>query len=290
MVKPRLFRTIQHLALIISLSIMASTFANADQPVTVTHLAGSVHMLEGKGGNIGISAGEDGFILIDDQFADMAAPIEAALKPLSNGKRFYVVNTHYHADHTGGNAHFSTTRNATVFAHNNVMIRLQNDDKTSPEALPVVTYKDGVSLHLNNEIIHVRHLSAGHTDGDSIVYFERTDILHTGDLFFNGMFPYIDLSSGGDVRGYSANVHSLIERVDIDTKIIPGHGPQATRKDLEKFANMIDQSISWMEHQKSKKLSLEQIQSGDKPDWFAQWSWNFIPTERWVTTLYEGIE
>ena len=173
----------------------------ADVEVKATAIKGSVHMLTGAGGNIGVSAGEDGVLIIDDQFAPLAEKIAAQLGQLGSDKPKYVINTHYHGDHTGSNAFFHSHKGATILAHENVRVRLADDEKVKPEALPTITYEDGIKIYFNGETLHVMHLAVGHTDGDSVVWFEQPNVMHTGDLFFNGRFPYIDQGAGGNVGG-----------------------------------------------------------------------------------------
>ncbi len=271
-------------------SIMSATvnaddrFANVQietQPVN-----GSVHMLVGAGGNIGVSAGDDGILIVDDQFAPLAGKISAALNALGGDSPKYIINTHYHGDHTGSNAVFAEQHDATVFAHENVRIRLASAKEANPASFPVVTYQDGLKFHFNDETIHVFHLFAGHTDGDSAVWFENANVVHTGDLFFKDMFPYIDLGAGGTVTGYMASVDAIISRIDDDTKIIPGHGPLATRADYQKFLNMIQSTHAYVQGLKLEGKTVEQVLEIGLEDKWDAWSWQFINEERWIRTLY----
>ncbi|TPV56473.1 MBL fold metallo-hydrolase [Aestuariibacter sp. GS-14] len=250
------------------------------------HLAGSVHMLTGAGGNIGVSAGEDGVLIIDDQFAPLAPKISAALGELGNNTPSYVINTHFHGDHTGSNAFFHDNKGATIFAHDNVRVRLASDSSVATSALPVVTYEQGVKIHFNGETLHVFHLPASHTDGDSVVWFEQPNVLHTGDLFFNGLFPYIDLGAGGTVAGYIRSVEVLLDRIDEDTKIIPGHGPLATKQDYQAFLAMMKATLAFVNAQKAKGMSVDEVVEAGLPDEWQSWNWNFITEEKWIRTLY----
>ncbi|WP_034475150.1 MBL fold metallo-hydrolase [Aestuariibacter salexigens] len=259
-------------------------FANVE--IKTTPIKGSVYMLEGSGGNIGVSAGEDGILIIDDQYAPLAERIAAALAEISPAPTRYVVNTHYHGDHTGSNAFFHEHKDATIFAHENVRVRLASDDKTAPATLPVVTYEDGVKFHFNGETIHVFHLPEAHTDGDSAVWFEQQNVLHTGDLFFNGRFPYIDLGAGGTVKGYIAAIETLLDKVTDDTIIIPGHGGLATPQDYAKTLDMIKQTNAYVQDLKRQGMGVEQIIEKGLPEEWADWSWRFINEERWIKTLY----
>lgn len=258
----------------------------ADVEITDTPLSGSVHMLQGSGGNIGVSAGDDGILIIDDQYEPLAEKIATALGKLGSDKPKYIINTHYHGDHTGSNAFFHEHKGSTIFAHENVRVRLANDDKVADAALPVVTYKDGIKLHFNGETLHVMHLPNGHTDGDSVVWFEEPDVLHTGDLFFNERFPFIDLKSGGSVEGYITSVKTLLGKIDDDTVIIPGHGPLATKADYQAFLEMIEATRDIVQKHKADGMSVDDIVEQGLGDKWSAWSWNFITEERWINTLY----
>jgi cyclase len=255
--------------------------------IEATALKGSVHMLTGMGGNIGVSAGDDGILIIDDQFAPLAEKIATALGELGSDKPKYVINTHYHDDHTGSNAFFHSHKGATILAHDNVRVRLANDEKVSPDALPAITYENGIKLHFNGETIHIMHLESGHTDGDSIVWFEQPDIMHTGDLFFNGLFPFIDLNSGGSVKGYIESVKQVLAKIDDDTVLIPGHGELSNKAEYTTFLAMIEETFAFVKAQKAKGMSLEAITEAGLDSKWDKWAWSFISEEKWIATLYE---
>lgn len=258
----------------------------ADVEVKATAIKGSVHMLTGMGGNIGVSAGDDGILIIDDQFAPLAEKIAAQLGQLGNNAPKYVINTHYHGDHTGSNAFFHSHKGATILAHENVRIRLANDEKVKPEALPAITYEDGIKIHFNGETLHVMHLEVGHTDGDSVVWFEQPNVMHTGDLFFNGMFPYIDQGAGGNVEGYMESVTQLLKKIDDDTVIIPGHGKLSYKAEYKRFLAMIDETFNYVKALKQEGKTLDEVKALGLEEKWADWSWNFITEEKWITTLY----
>ncbi|WP_100644445.1 MBL fold metallo-hydrolase [Alteromonas facilis] len=260
-------------------------FANVE--MDVKHLNNSVHMMVGSGGNIGLSAGDDGILMIDDQYAPLAEKISAALEGFGTDKPRYVVNTHYHGDHTGSNAFFQDTKGATIFAHENVRIRLASDPEVAAAALPVVTYQDGLKFHFNGETIHVIHLPGGHTDGDSIVWFEQSNVMHTGDLFFRDWFPYVDLKAGGSVDGYLASIAHVLDMINDETQVIPGHGALATKADLISFKNMIEETKQYVQKLKADGLSEDQaVEKGLESKW-DEWAWQFITEERWIRTLYK---
>ena len=259
----------------------------ADVEVKATAIKGSVHMLTGAGGNIGVSAGEDGVLIIDDQFAPLAEKIAAQLGELGSDKPKYVINTHYHGDHTGSNAFFHTHKGATILAHENVRVRLANDEKIKPEALPTITYEDGIKIYFNGETLHVMHLAVGHTDGDSVVWFEQPNVMHTGDLFFNGRFPYIDQGAGGNVVGYMDSVKQLLTKINDETVIIPGHGDISNKQEYSAFLAMISETFDYVKALKQDGKTLDEVKAMGLDDKWADWSWDFINEEKWITTLYK---
>jgi glyoxylase-like metal-dependent hydrolase (beta-lactamase superfamily II) len=214
--------------------------------VKATKVAGTVYMLTGAGGNIGVSVGEDGMVLVDDQYAALAPKIEAALKTISTKPLRFVLNTHYHGDHTGGNGYFG--RNATILAQENVRKRMTVETSNfwgekvpaSPKgSLPVITFNDTATVHLNGEDIRAVHFPNGHTDGDSVIWFTQSNVVHMGDDFFNGTFPFIDVDNGGSAKGMIAAAEKVASMIPADTKVIPGHGPLGDRDSLRKFAEML---------------------------------------------------
>jgi glyoxylase-like metal-dependent hydrolase (beta-lactamase superfamily II) len=262
-----------------------------------TKLAGSVWMLEGAGGNIGVSSGSDGLLIVDDQFLPLADKIKAALKGISpNGKLAFLVNTHWHGDHTGGNRVFG--KEATIVAQSNVRKRLaapqdrggQTSEASPKEALPVVTFEDGLTLWFNGEEIEVVHVPHGHTDGDSVIFFKTSNVVHMGDQFFNGRFPFIDVDSGGDVANYVKNVADMLARIPADAKVIPGHGAPANVADLKAFHTMLIKTTDYVRGQIAKGMTLEEAKKAGLPDEWKSWSWGFISTERWVEILYGSLK
>ena len=287
------FRTHILAALIATSPFALSSFSTAnaqdrfaDVEVKATAIKGSVHMLTGAGGNIGVSAGEDGVLIIDDQFAPLAEKIAAQLGELGSDKPKYVINTHYHGDHTGSNAFFHSHKGATILAHENVRVRLASDEKIKPEALPAITYEDGIKIYFNGETLHVMHLAVGHTDGDSVVWFEQPNVLHTGDLFFNGRFPYIDQGAGGNVEGYMDSVKQLLAKIDNETVIIPGHGDISNKQEYTAFLAMITETFNYVKALKQEGKTLDEVKAVGLEEKWASWSWNFINEEKWITTLY----
>lgn len=266
--------------------------------VKATHVGGKVWMLEGAGGNIGVSAGEDGLLMVDDQYEEMAPKIKAALAALAgggNGQLKFVVNTHWHGDHTGGNKVFGSE--APILAQTNVRRRLSTEqtvmgNKVPPSpkvALPVVTYDQSVALHWNGEEIKVVHFPHGHTDGDSIIFFTGSNVVHMGDDFFNGTFPFIDLGSGGSVQGLIDNVTKTLGMIQADTKVIPGHGPLGTRADLEKFRDMLVETTDIVRRRMEAGESLEKMQAEGLPDKFKPLGAGFITPKLWIQTIRDSL-
>ncbi|EDP72445.1 putative secreted hydrolase [Flavobacteriales bacterium ALC-1] len=238
-------KTLKHLSILL-IFITATVNAQGrfdNVEIKTTKLSEHTYMLEGAGGNIGVSVGEDGVFVIDDQFAPLSKKILTAIKELSDMPLKFLVNTHYHGDHTGGNENM-TEAGATIIAHDNVKKRLeakQRDGSFKPkEALPVITFNDKLNITINDESVAVFHVEHAHTDGDAILYFTESNVLHTGDTYFNGRYPYIDLNSGGSVNGYIEAAKRGLMVIDDETKIIPGHGKVSNKEEYKGFLTMLE--------------------------------------------------
>ena len=265
--------------------------------IKATKVAGNVYMLQGSGGNIGVSVGDDGLLIVDDQFAPLADKIRAALKGLADKKLRFILNTHWHGDHTGGNVAFGPE--ATIIAHDNVRKRLATEQKsavfnsTTPaspkEALPVITFNDSLSVHFNGEDIRAIHFPHGHTDGDSVIFFSSSNVVHLGDDFFAGRFPFVDLESGGSVEGLVKNIGELIGKIPADAKLIPGHGPISTLDDLKSYHRMLQQTTEIVRGKITAGKTLDQIKTEGLPAEWAPWGTGFIKTDRWVETIYKSL-
>jgi glyoxylase-like metal-dependent hydrolase (beta-lactamase superfamily II) len=263
--------------------------------IKATKVAGNIYMLEGAGGNIGVSAGVDGILIVDDQFAPLAEKIRAALKAINPGQLRFVLNTHYHGDHTGSNPVFG--KEATIIAHDNVRGRLATEQTVrgekipaSPkEALPVITFNQSVSIHFNGEEIRAIHFPDGHTDGDSVIFFTASNVVHMGDHFFKGRFPFIDLEHGGTVEGLTRNIETVIARVPADVKIIPGHGALSTLDDLKLYRRMLTETTAHVRKGMSEGKTLEQLKTAGFPDEWKTWGSGFINSGFWVETIYNSL-
>lgn len=254
-----------------------------DAEVAVHPVGGSVSMLEGKGGNVAVSAGPDGLLMVDNQFADMAPKLRAAMDGLSKAPLRFLVNTHVHGDHTGGNAVFGAL--APIVAHVNVRSRLAESGDKPIAALPVVTFEDRLTLYVNGEEIEVRHVANAHTDGDSIVWFRGSNVLHLGDTFFHKRFPFIDLDSGGSVRGLTRVIGELLAQLPKDIKIIPGHGPLATLDDLAGYHAMLIDCQKLVADALAAGKDAKAMKEAKLLSKYDAYSWNFISAERFIDVL-----
>jgi cyclase len=248
-------------------------------------VAGNVSMLIGAGGNIGVSAGADGILIIDDQFAPLAGRIKDAIEALGSSVPKFVVNTHFHGDHTGSNEEFGV--GSLIIAHENVRKRLQAGNAAA-SALPVVTYDDDVTLHFNGEEITLIHMPAGHTDTDSVVMFADSNVIHMGDHFFNGGFPFVDLANGGTVQGLISNVEKALSWISDDTSIIPGHGPLATKSDLMDFYGVVKDTSVAIRVMKSQRMTKEEIVAAGLDSMYESWGQGYINEQRWIETVFDS--
>jgi glyoxylase-like metal-dependent hydrolase (beta-lactamase superfamily II) len=281
--------------LLFAISVTAQTdFSKVE--IKVTKVAGNVYMLEGAGGNIGVSVGDDGILIVDDQFAPLADKIRAALKGIADKKLRFILNTHWHGDHTGGNVVFGPE--APVIAHDNVRKRMAVEQKsevfkrTTPaspkEALPVITFNQNLTVHFNGEEIRAIHFPQGHTDGDSVIFFVSSNVVHLGDDFFAGRFPFVDLESGGSVEGLTKNIGEIITKIPNGAKLIPGHGPLSGLEDLMNYHNMLVTTSDIVRAKIKAGKTLEQIKSEGLPDTWKSWGTGFIKTDVWLETIYRS--
>ena len=283
-------------------SMLVAAAASAQQDfdrveIKATKVAGNVWMLKGSGGNIAATVGDDGVAIVDSQFAPLSTKIHAALAQLSPKPVKFVLNTHWHFDHTGGNAGFADT--ATLFAHENVRKRMQKGDTilsmvvepAAPAALPVVTFEQGLSLWWNGEEIRAIHTVPGHTDGDTVIWFTKSNVVHFGDDFVTYGFPFVDLKSGGSVTGLVKAIDSILPQIPKDAKIIPGHGDVSTVDDVRKFRSAIDEMVGAVKKGLQAGKSVEQMQ---KDHVLAAWeSWGgknkFVSADDFIAVIAQDL-
>jgi cyclase len=264
--------------------------------IETVKLSDTVYMLKGAGGNITACIGFDGVLLIDTEYAQLYEKIIDALHKLGGDKIRYVINTHWHGDHTSGNINFA--KDAPIIAHKNVRETMMHPkprmgrtaEPAKPEALPTIVYDTELNIYMNGENVEFFHIPLGHTDGDTGIYFTKSNILVTGDLFFNGSFPYIDLTNGGNVVFYTDGVKFLLDKINDETKIVPGHGNLASKKDFERFFEMLKGTIEYVAEKIVDGKTLDEIQKEDLPEEWSAWGKGFISNKTWIEFIYKSFE
>ncbi|HYL86686.1 MAG TPA: MBL fold metallo-hydrolase [Candidatus Angelobacter sp.] len=271
--------------------------------IKVTKVSGNIYMLEGAGGNIAAAVGEDGIVLVDDQFAPLADKIQAALKDLgiTNKPVRFVINTHYHGDHTGGNEPFNNA-GSTLIAHDNVRKRLESggtagnggsikmENKPAAKgALPIITFQHDVTVHLNGEDIRAMHFPSGHTDGDSIIFFPKNNVVHMGDDFVRYGFPFIDVSAGGSVQGIIDAMEKTTAQLPADVKVIPGHGALSNLDDVRAYTKMLKETSAVVQKAINEKKTLEQMKQAKILGPWEKFSGSFVNSDAFIETLYNSL-
>lgn len=268
----------------------------ADVTIETIPVAGNVHMLfSGVAGNVAVSAGEDGILVVDDKVGPLADRLRAAIAGVSEGELAFLLNTHWHGDHTGANPAFG--EEATIVAHHNVRQRLSTRQEARgnvveplpDEGLPVITFGDSLSIWFNGEEIRAIHLPRGHTDGDVAVWFTGSNVVHMGDQYFSNMLPFVDLDSGGDVVAYAANVAAVLELVPDDAKVIPGHGELSTVAELREFHRMLVETIGAVRDGIEAGDDLEALKAAGLPAPWGEWAWGFITEEAWIEIVHASL-
>jgi len=293
----------------IAVSFLLSLFSNAafahkkhenenqtqDVTVKTVKITDKVYMLQGRGGNVGASVGADGILIVDDDYAQVSAKLAEALKALGSEKPRFIFNTHWHGDHTEGNKFFG--KDSLILAHTNVRQRLSVEsmvlgNKVQPYpkfALPVLTYDQSVSVHFNDEEIRAVHYPNGHTDGDSVIFFTKANVVHLGDDFFVGRFPFVDLDNGGNVQGLTKNIGDIIAKLPADVKIIPGHGALSTLKDLKDYHQMLIETTDAVQKGMMSGKALEGLKKDGLPAKYKSWGEGFIKTDFWIETIHRSL-
>ncbi len=281
-----------------------STASGQDQEfdkvkIKIVKAAENVHMLMGSGGNIGVCTGDDGVFLVDDQFAPLTEKIKAAIGKISNKDIRFLINTHWHFDHVGGNENIGEA-GAVIIAHENVRNRMSTDQfidffqkqiPASPKiALPIITFTQDITFHLNEDEIHVFHVKNAHTDGDAIVYFQNSNVIHTGDIYFASLYPFIDTGSHGSVNGVIDAARYVLSIIDDDTKVIPGHGHLSNKAELSEYVDMLINLRDKISKPISEGKTLNEIQA-EKPtqEYDEKWGHGFLSPDQFVQILYNDL-
>lgn len=292
--------------LIAALAVLATglaplAVATAADEVTIgtVPITGQLYMLTGQGGNLGLLVGPDGTFLIDDQFAPLTDKILAAIKAVGGEQPKFLINTHYHGDHTGGNENLGR-RGSLIVAHDNVRERLvdgsylaafqMQSPPTASQGLPVVTFGADLSFHLNGETVHAIHVPHAHTDGDSFIHFQSSNVIHTGDIFFNGFYPFIDVRHGGSLKGMIRAAERILALCDAQTTIIPGHGPLADKAQLAGYRQMLGIAYQRLKELRVAGKTVEEAMAA-KPlaDLEETWGGGLFSGDRWIELVYAGI-
>lgn len=271
--------------------LLLSTTAQADDgPVTAQKLSEHVYVLFGQGGNIAASVGDDGIYIIDDQFAKLSDDIKKTISDLKPGSAEFVINTHHHGDHTGGNENFAKA-GAHVIAHDNVHKRLEEQHGEGSDFLPRISFGRDLKLHFNNEHAHVVHYEHAHTDGDSVIFFSNDNIVHMGDIYFNfGSLPFVDVDSGGSVDGILAAVNDVVNQIDGNTKVIPGHGKVSDRSGLIAYGKLVQNAKNVMLKAMQNNASLEQVLKADPLAELNLEYAGWLPKEKVTTLFYRSLK
>lgn len=281
---------------------LASSMAIAEEhhaenkTFTVSDIKPGFHLLQGKGGNILLSEGTEGLLIVDSDYSEMTPALEKTLARYDGGLK-YVLNTHWHGDHTQGNQ--TLGHKADIIAHDNVYTRLNSRQEVKlfnmvsepydAHALPNITFDHSLTLHFNNETIKALHLPNGHTDGDSIIFFENANIVHMGDHYFNGMFPFVDVDSQGSVRGIANNIAGMLDKIDDKTVVVPGHGAISNKKELVSYKDMLLGTANEVEAMMKDSMSLQAIQDkGLSKQWDA-WGHGFIKEKVWISIVHSSL-
>lgn len=269
---------------------LISSVAQSEVTFNVEKITDNLHVLYGRGGNIAISTGGDGIYIVDDQFANLSEQIKKKISALQPGSAEFIINTHYHKDHTGGNENFAKD-GGHIIAHHNVHKRLKVEHGSNSKHLPVLTFGHDMALHFNAEKAEIRHFAHAHTDGDSVIYFNNANVVHMGDLYFNlGGLPFVDVQGGGSLSGLISAIEQVISDIDGQTKVIPGHGPLSDRDGLKIYLALLKKARTLMTAAMDGKKSLESVQKLDPLGPLNLKYANWLPKERVVKLFYLSLK
>jgi glyoxylase-like metal-dependent hydrolase (beta-lactamase superfamily II) len=292
-------RTLLTVVIALILFNVSTLRAQDDVKIEAIPVTDNIYMLTGNGGNIGLFLGNDGTFIVDDQFAPLTDKILAVIKSVGGDTPRFLINTHFHGDHTGGNENLGKA-GTLIISHDNVRRRLVNGsfietfgmnappaDKT---ALPVITFSEDMHFHINDEAVRAIHVASAHTDGDSFIHFENANVVHAGDVFFNGFYPFIDVDNGGSMRGTIEAVDVILAMTDSDSKIIPGHGPLGDKAQLQAYRDMLDTVYTRLLRLKNDGVSVEDaITQEPLNDFEATWGGGFFKGDKWISIIYPGV-
>jgi glyoxylase-like metal-dependent hydrolase (beta-lactamase superfamily II) len=278
---------------------LAATIQAGGEKIIPVPITKQIYMITGEGGNIGLFFGEEGTFLIDDQFAPLTEKIVEAIKSVGGDYPKFLINTHYHGDHTGGNENLGKG-GTLIFSHDNVRERLSTGSfleefnvkqaVVAREGLPVVTFSEDISFHLNGDSIRAIHVPHSHTDGDSVIYFKAANVIHAGDIFFNGFYPFIDVNHGGSLKGMIKAVDKILTLADDNTKIIPGHGPLADKAQLANYRQMLGMAYERLRKLKAEgKTAQEAVAAKPLADLEPIWGDGMFTSDRWIVVIYSGV-
>lgn len=281
--------TVKNCSLAAAIMLAAPVFAAETDfdavQITATPVAGKITMLQGNGGNIAVSLGDDGVLMVDDQFAPLSDKIKAAITKLGGSAPELLLNTHWHGDHSGGNENFADK--ATIIAHDNVRVRIADPaNERVAAALPVITFANGLSIHFNGEEIKLIHLPHGHTDGDSAVWFTGSNVIHMGDEYVVGGFPFIDLNSGGSVEGLIDNHANILAQIPDNIRVIPGHGGLSTKAEMASWIEGVRTTAKIVTDQMIAGKTLAAIIEQGLPEQYASWGMGFINEAAYITAVF----
>lgn len=296
----KVFKSLIPILMVGLLGLSPASAAEKEVVIKTVPVKDGVYMLVGQGGNIGLFIGEDGTFLIDDQFAPLTPKHLEAIKAAGGQVPKFLINTHYHADHTGGNENLGKA-GTLIFSHDQVRERLTVETVikafnvvTPPRpkaALPVVTFSTDITFHLNGDTLRAFHVPRAHTDGDSVIHFKNANVVHSGDVFFNGFYPFIDVDHGGTVKGMIQAADAVLALADGNTKIIPGHGPLGDKAQLQAYRDMLATAYEKLSGLKAKGMSAEDAVAA-KPlaDLEERWGGGMFTGDKWVGLVYDGLE